>query len=417
MGFDLTADVSLAAVFIQGILSFLSPCVLPLIPLYMGYLAGGTQTIDENGKLCYKRSVVMLNTLCFIIGISFAFFLLGLGFTAVGQFFSEYKNIIIVIGGILIILFGLIQLGVIKLNAAFTKERRFNFNMNGSLKPLTALVFGFVFSFAWTPCVGPALTSVLLMTSSADTMYKGIFLIGVYTLGFVIPFILLGLFTTTVLEFIKKNKNIVKYTVKIGGALLILMGLFMIFNVLRAPAPNSSAPPAETVSSEAETPSPSPTNNQERELPAAIDFNLPDQNGEYHSLSDYAGKTIFLNFWATWCGPCQREMPDIQALYEEYGSNQGDVIILGVANPKTSSNPNNSDVSTEEVIQFINDNGYTYPTIMDTTGELFYQYGISSFPTTFMITKDGLVYGYISGMLEKQMMIDIINQTIEGSKQ
>lgn len=417
MGFDLTADVSLAAVFIQGILSFLSPCVLPLIPLYMGYLAGGTQTIDENGKLCYKRSVVMLNTLCFIIGISFAFFLLGLGFTAVGQFFSEYKNIIIVIGGILIILFGLIQLGVIKLNAAFTKERRFNFNMNGSLKPLTALVFGFVFSFAWTPCVGPALTSVLLMTSSADTMYKGIFLIGVYTLGFVIPFILLGLFTTTVLEFIKKNKNIVKYTVKIGGALLILMGLFMIFNVLRTPAPNSSAPPAETVSSEAETPSPSPTNNQERELPAAIDFNLPDQNGEYHSLSDYAGKTIFLNFWATWCGPCQREMPDIQALYEEYGSNQGDVIILGVANPKTSSNPNNSDVSTEEVIQFINDNGYTYPTIMDTTGELFYQYGISSFPTTFMITKDGLVYGYISGMLEKQMMIDIINQTIEGSKQ
>lgn len=414
MGFDLTADVSLAAVFIQGILSFLSPCVLPLIPLYMGYLAGGTQTVDENGKLCYKRSVVMLNTLCFIIGISFAFFLLGLGFTAIGQFFSEYKNIIVVIGGILIILFGLIQLGVIKLNAAFSKERRFNFNMNGSLKPLTALVFGFVFSFAWTPCVGPALTSVLLMTSSADTMYKGIFLIGVYTLGFVIPFILLGLFTTTVLEFIKKNKNIVKYTVKIGGALLIVMGLFMIFNVLRTPASNSTVTPNETVSSE--TPAPSPDSSEERELPAAIDFNLPDQNGEYHSLSDYAGKTIFLNFWATWCGPCQKEMPDIQALYEEYGQNTGDVIILGVANPKTSSNPNNSDVSTDEVIQFINDNGYTYPTIMDTTGELFYQYGISSFPTTFMITKDGLVYGYISGMLEKQMMIDIIDQTIEGTK-
>ena len=414
MGFDLTADVSLAAVFIQGILSFLSPCVLPLIPLYMGYLAGGTQTVDENGKLCYKRSVVMLNTLCFIIGISFAFFLLGLGFTAIGQFFSEYKNIIVVIGGILIILFGLIQLGVIKLNAAFSKERRFNFNMNGSLKPLTALVFGFVFSFAWTPCVGPALTSVLLMTSSADTMYKGIFLIGVYTLGFVIPFILLGLFTTTVLEFIKKNKNIVKYTVKIGGALLIVMGLFMIFNVLRTPASNSTVTPNETVSSE--TPAPSPDSSEQRELPAAIDFNLPDQNGEYHSLSDYAGKTIFLNFWATWCGPCQKEMPDIQALYEEYGQNTGDVIILGVANPKTSSNPNNSDVSTDEVIQFINDNGYTYPTIMDTTGELFYQYGISSFPSTFMITKDGLVYGYISGMLEKQMMIDIIDQTIEGTK-
>lgn len=414
MGFDLTADVSLAAVFIQGILSFLSPCVLPLIPLYMGYLAGGTQTVDENGKLCYKRSVVMLNTLCFIIGISFAFFLLGLGFTAIGQFFSEYKNIIVVIGGILIILFGLIQLGVIKLNAAFSKERRFNFNMNGSLKPLTALVFGFVFSFAWTPCVGPALTSVLLMTSSADTMYKGIFLIGVYTLGFVIPFILLGLFTTTVLEFIKKNKNIVKYTVKIGGALLIVIGLFMIFNVLRTPASNSTVTPNETVSSE--TPAPSPDSSEERELPAAIDFNLPDQNGEYHSLSYYAGKTIFLNFWATWCGPCQKEMPDIQALYEEYGQNTGDVIILGVANPKTSSNPNNSDVSTDEVIQFINDNGYTYPTIMDTTGELFYQYGISSFPTTFMITKDGLVYGYISGMLEKQMMIDIIDQTIEGTK-
>lgn len=420
MNFDISTNISIIAVFLQGLLSFLSPCVLPLIPLYMGYLASGTQTVDKNGNVSYKRSVVMINTLFFIIGISFAFFLLGLGFTVVGQFFSDFKQIIIIIGGLVITLFGLVQLGVLQLNADLMKEKRLGFKMKSKLNPITALIFGFVFSFAWTPCVGPALTSVLLMTSASETMFQGLLLIGVYTIGFVIPFIFLGLFTTQILNLIKRKQNIVKYTVKIGGIILILVGLFMVYmgvtNNTVGDTTTQEVENVEFVDSNVSKETDETDNMGDTELQDIVDFTLVDQNGVEHTLSEYKGKIVFLNFWATWCGPCRSEMPDIQELYEEYGENTGDVVFLGVANPKNAENiiSQNQEGTVSEITEFLSENGYTYPTVMDLTGSVFYNYGIRSFPTTFMITEDGKVFGYISGALSKDMMLDIINQTRNG---
>lgn len=427
MNLDISTNISVIAVFLQGILSFLSPCVLPLIPIYMGYLASGTQIKDKDGKVSYKQSVVMLNTLFFILGISFAFFLLGLSFTALGQFFSNYRNIIIIIGGLIILLFGLVQVGVLQLNTNLMKEKRFGFKIKDKLNPITALIFGFVFSFAWTPCVGPALTSVLLMTSASETMSQGLLLIGVYTLGFVIPFIFLGLFTTNILNFLKKNMNVVKYTVKIGGLILILVGLFMLYtgvisNGLGVQNSSTVENIENTVDSIIEengnniTDTNTNSEDVNNELQNIIDFTMLDQNGVEHTLSDYKGKIVFLNFWATWCGPCRSEMPDIQKLYEEFGENTGDVIILGVANPKDSKNiiPQNQEGTVSDIKQFLDENGYTYPTLMDLTGSTFYNYGIQSFPTTFMITEDSKVFGYVSGALSKDMMLEIINQTKNG---
>lgn len=420
MNFDISTNISIIAVFLQGLLSFLSPCVLPLIPLYMGYLASGPQTVDKNGNVSYKRSVVMINTLFFIIGISFAFFLLGLGFTVVGQFFSDFKQIIIIIGGLVITLFGLVQLGVLQLNAGLMKEKRLGFKMKSKLNPITALIFGFVFSFAWTPCVGPALTSVLLMTSASETMFQGLLLIGVYTIGFVIPFIFLGLFTTQILNLIKRKQNIVKYTVKIGGIILILVGLFMVYigvtNNTVGDTTIQEVENVEFVDSNVSEESDETDNVDDTELQDIVDFTLVDQNGVEHTLSEYKGKIVFLNFWATWCGPCRSEMPDIQELYEEYGENTGDVVFLGVANPKNAENiiSQNQEGTVSEITEFLSENGYTYPTVMDLTGSVFYNYGIQSFPTTFMITEDGKVFGYISGALSKDMMLDIINQTRNG---
>ena len=128
----------------------------------------------------------------------------------------------------------------------------------------------------------------------------------------------------------------------------------------------------------------------------------------------HSTKPVLLDFWATWCGPCQREMPDIQALYEENGENAEDLVVLGIANPKNDENPRNQDVSEEEVTKFLEDGGYTYPTVYDTTGEIFAYYGITAFPTTFMIDKDGNVFGYVSGTLTRDIMDDIIRQTKEG---
>lgn len=483
MGFSIETSVSAVTVFLQGALSFFSPCVLPLVPLYVSYLAGGAAVVGEDGVRRYPRGKIFLNTLFFVVGISFAFFLLGLGLTALGEFFHNYQVWFARASGVIILLFGLYQLGLGKRTMLLEQEHRLPFQLNKlAMNPAVALVMGFTFSFAWTPCVGPTLGSVLLMVSSAGQKTQGLWLIGVYTLGFVIPFLAVGLFTGTVLDFFKNHQSVVRYTVKVGGALLILMGVMTFtgymngitsylssFGGAGAPRTGQSAPKTPGGAENAKTPeggtaadgaaagdvntaggnaggepqaggsanaggesgqtgqatggaggaaadgnAQETTAAEEEEVIPAPDFTLTDQYGNTHTLSDYKGKTVFLNFWATWCGPCQREMPEIQELYERYGKNEGDLIVLGVANPKTDENPNNSDVSQEEVEQFLTDHGYTFPVVMDTTSDVFYEYMIRSFPTTFMIDKDGNVFGYASGTLSGDMMESIVQQTMTG---
>ena len=226
MGFSIETSVSAVTVFLQGALSFFSPCVLPLVPLYVSYLAGGAAVVGEDGVRRYPRGKIFLNTLFFVAGISFAFFLLGLGLTALGAFFHDYQVWFARISGVIILLFGLYQLGLGKRTMLLEQEHRLPFQLNKlAMNPAVALVMGFTFSFAWTPCVGPTLSSVLLMASSAESSAAGFLLIGVYTLGFVLPFLAVGLFTGTVLDFFKSHQNVVRYTVKIGAVLLIVMGI------------------------------------------------------------------------------------------------------------------------------------------------------------------------------------------------
>ncbi len=431
MGFDIGVSVSAFTVFLQGVVSFFSPCVLPLVPLYIGYLAGGTRTVEEDGTVRYGRGKVLLNTLFFVIGISFAFFLLGLGVTAAGQVLSENRALFARIGGILIILLGLWQLGVFGSSRLLSQEHRLPFRLDRfAMNPLVALLLGFTFSFAWTPCVGPALASVLLMASSAATTASGFVLIGIYTLGFVLPFLAVGLFTTTVLDFFRTHAKVVKYTVKVGGVLLVLMGVMMFtgwmngvtgylsqFGASTPPAASSSVAAASSAPQATAAPADSSANSADSEAPVpAPDFTLVDQNGETHTLSDYKGKVVFLNFWATWCPPCKDEMPDIEALYEAQGLNAGDVVVLGIANPKTDEYPNNSDGTVQDVTDFLSQNGYTYPVVMDTTGEVFSAYGITAFPTTFMIDKDGNVFGYVRGGITRDIMDSIVQQTLSGKR-
>ena len=432
MGLTLETSVPVLTVLIQGLLSFFSPCVLPLVPLYVGYLAGGAKTVDDQGNIRYPRGRVLVNTIFFVVGVSFAFFLLGFGFTALGTFFTRNQTWFARISGIIMILFGLYQFGLFGRSRALENEHRLPFRLDRwAMNPLVALVLGFTFSFAWTPCVGPTLGSVLLMASSSGSAARGFLLIGVYTVGFVVPFLAVGLFTGTVLDFFKRHQKVVRYTVKVGAALLVLMGVmtltgFMngITSYLSSAAGSGvsnqsqteeSAAPAPSEASVSETPvtEESPAASERPVIPAP-DFTLVDQYGETHTLSDYAGKTVFLNFWATWCGPCKSEMPEIQALYEKYGENQGDLIVLGVANPKTEDTPYNQDVTQAEVEQFLEDNGYTFPVVMDTTGEIFYYYGITAFPTTFMIGADGNVFGYVPGALTGDIMESIVQQTMDG---
>lgn len=426
MGFS-TQAISAITVLMQGILSFFSPCILPLVPLYIGYLSGGTQTIDDNGVVHYRRGRVMINTLFFVIGVSFAFFILGLGFTTAGQFFGKNRMLLARIGGIIVIVFGLYQLGVFG-SLLKAKEFRLPFRLDQvAMNPVMALILGFTFSFAWTPCVGPALASVLLMASSASSALAGYGLIGVYTLGFVIPFLAVGIFTGTLLDFFKKHQKVVRYTVKIGGILMILMGMMMLTGWMNGvtaylsnlgqanqPATEQVTPQGDHTSNSA-APEPQSKEESKEKIPAP-DFILTDQYGKQHKLSDYKGKVVLLNFWTTWCDYCKKEMPDFEAAYQSYGKNAKDVVILGVANPKTADSPNNEDVSESEISAFLSKNGVTYPILMDKTGEMFSAYAIQSYPTSFFIDKEGNVFGYVPGMLTRSMLESFIAQTM-GEKQ
>ena len=433
MGFDLQTSVSALTVFFQGLLSFFSPCVLPLVPLYLSYLAGGA---PEAALDPAARRRTLLNTFFFVVGISFAFFLLGMGFTALGQFFGRYRTAFTVAGGIIVLLMGVWQLFF---GGVSNKELRLPFRLDRwAMGPIPALVMGFTFSFAWTPCVGPTLTSVLLLAGSSDSRALGFVLIGVYTLGFVLPFLLVGLFTGQMLRFFRSHMDWLRYTAKAGGVLLILLGVLMIsgrmssFTGYLAGLGSGTGSPASstvqqadssresdsdnTADEETASSSESPDSESQTTVPA-LDFTLTDQFGNTHTLADYKGKTILLNFWATWCGPCQMEMPDLQALYEEWGENEGDLVVLGIASPAAEGSLYPvDDKSAEEIGAWLEEQGYSYPVLMDTTGELFLGYGVYSFPTTFMIDKEGNVFGYLSGSMSREIMDSIVEQTMTGER-
>ena len=416
MGFSIETSVSAVTVFLQGALSFFSPCVLPLVPLYVSYLAGSAAVVGEDGVRRYPRGKIFLNTLFFVAGISFAFFLLGLGLTALGAFFHDYQVWFARISGVIILLFGLYQLGLGKRAMLLEQERRLPFRLDKlAMNPAVALVMGFTFSFAWTPCVGPTLSSVLLMASSAESSAAGFLLIGVYTLGFVLPFLAVGLFTGAVLDFFKAHQSVVRYTVKIGAVLLIVMGILTLTGATNGLSADLAAVSGTTTQEEsaAEQEDAGGAQEESGEIPVipAPDFTLTDQYGETHTLSDYQGQTVFLNFWATWCGPCKMEMPDIQALYEDWDENAGELVVLGVAGPNIGQ-----EGSAEDITAFLEENGYTYPVVMDETGTLFYQYGISAYPTTFMIDTEGNVFGYVQGAVSREVMDDIVEQTRTGQR-
>ncbi|MHA4990678.1 redoxin domain-containing protein [Cetobacterium somerae] len=385
--------------FLGGFLSFFSPCVIPIIPIYFSFLAGTGKKSDCYGNISYNQKKVFFNTLFFIFGISTSFFILGVSFTTIGNLAFSQKDIISKIGGVIIIILGLFQLGIIKLNPLY-KEKRIAYS-DKKITPFVAFITGFTFSFAWTPCVGPILSSVLILAATLKDNNIGNLLIFIYSLGFVIPFLLIGLFTTTLLNFFKSKQSFLKYTVKIAGGFLVIIGTLTFLGYTNQLS-NYFIPSVLNGST---------TNNTETVL-NKDSYRLLDQYGNEHILSNYKGKVVFLNFWATWCPPCKEEMPIIQELYEEFGENKNEVIILGITNPTTEENPNGQDKNIDEIKYFLQENNYSFPTVFDKTGIYFDNFKIRAFPTTYIIGKDGEIKAAIPGALTKQQMLKLIKDNI-----
>ncbi|EMJ5759915.1 redoxin family protein [Clostridioides difficile] len=417
-------NVNLFLVFIEGIVSFFSPCILPILPIYLSILSNSSVENLKEGKTSFIGSSLFKNTIFFALGISTTFFILGSSVKVLSMFFNENKDLIMFIGGIIIIIMGLFYMGIIK-SSILNREKRFNVKFK-EMKAITAFILGFTFSFGWTPCIGPILASVLVMVSSSSNHLSANLLIAVYTIGFILPFIITAMFYSKLFKTIDKIKSNMEIIKKIGGIILIVSGILIMVNGFGSISKHFNTSQNSKIESKQEenkrenftdkeensdgNDSQKDSNNDDNDKGSndedrikSIDFTLTDQYGKTHKLSDYEGKVVFLNFWATWCPPCKEEMPYIEQLYKDYNKNNDDVVILGVASPNLGR-----EGSREHVVNFLKDQGYTFPVVLDEDGALAYQYGINAFPTTFIIDKEGYVTQYIPGAMDKATMASFI---------
>ncbi|WP_343337061.1 Thiol-disulfide oxidoreductase ResA [Terrisporobacter petrolearius] len=381
-------QINLILVFFEGLFSFFSPCVLPIIPIYLSMLSNSSTDIMKDKT--FKNSTLFKNTLFFTLGICTTFFILSMAIGAFSQFFIGNKELLMLIGGIFIIIMGVFYMGYVNI-PLLQREKRFEMHSK-DMNILSSFMLGLTFSFGWTPCIGPMLTSVLIMASGTQNILIGNALVLIYSIGFILPFIILAMFYKKLFEKFNNMKKHLGTLKKIGGILLIISGLIMSFNGINQI--NESR--KDNYKAEVE-------NKTENNKVKALDFTLYDQYGKEHKLSDYKGKTVFLNIWATWCPPCKAEMPHIEELYNEYNKNNEDVIILGVSTPNLGNEGDEKHIS-----KFLKDNEYTFPVVFDNNADLIYGYSIQSFPSTFIIDKEGYVREYVPGAMDKETMKSLI---------
>ncbi len=220
--------VNYSAAFLAGLLSFLSPCVLPLIPAYFSFITGFSMDELINADRRAIRAKVFLSTIAFVLGFSLVFILMGASATFLGGAVAAYKNEIRIIGGIIIIILGLHLTGWFRIRK-LEFEKRFHFKE----KPLHlfgTFIVGMAFAAGWSPCIGPLLGAILVLASSRDTVWQGVRLLAVYSAGLAIPFILISMFIQFLLAFLKRASRVIRYVNGLAGGLLIIVGILLLTN-------------------------------------------------------------------------------------------------------------------------------------------------------------------------------------------
>ncbi len=213
------------AAFVAGLLSFLSPCVLPLVPGYVSLISGtSVETLVAQDRKLLRS--VMLNSAMFIIGFSLVFILLGAGATAVGQVVGRFRRDLTFVAGIIIIIFGLHLTGLLKIKALYADKRLHE--VKGGSSPLGAFVVGFAFAFGWTPCIGPILAGILTLAAAEETVTKGMGLLAVYSAGLAVPFLLTSLGIDRFLAFYGRFRRHLHTVEVASGVLLIVIGALVL---------------------------------------------------------------------------------------------------------------------------------------------------------------------------------------------
>lgn len=379
--------------FLGGVVSFLSPCVLPLVPGYIAQISGvSIDTLKSNAAS--TRRAVITNSLAFNAGLSTIFLALGALAGFVGASFLA-NPIVRIIGGFVIVLFGLQMMGILKIGALYRDTRKFsNDEPRGSFG---SFALGMAFAAGWTPCIGPILGMILGLAATSGNWQKGLMLSAFYSAGLALPFLVTGLGINKFLGFYTSFRKHLHKVEIVSGVLLIVIGLLIASGYLARIANSAVAQLLPTsqierrVSDLAKPATSSSgtdkaTGNASVNAPLAPDVAFKTMDGNELRLSDLRGQVVLINFWATWCGPCRAEIPELKKMQDELG-NQG-LKIVGV-----------SWDDTRDLIEgFEQDNGkfnYSIATGGDAIGAQFG--GVRAFPTSFIIDRSGRIRETILG--------------------
>ncbi len=383
------SNITIPIAFAAGVLSFISPCVLPLVPGYISLMSG--VSIDrlkaEDGSRANARRAVILNSLAFNVGLSMIFVSLGAAAGWLGSSFLTNPWLRF-IGGFVIIAFGLQLIGVLKIGALY-KDTRF-FSQQKPRGMLGSLTLGMAFAAGWTPCIGPILGGIIGLAATSGGWKSGLILSSFYSAGLSLPFLLTGLGINQFLGFYSKFRQHLHKVEVVSGVMLMLIGLVVAFGYttrltsskLASLLPNAEAwLKVEPTTPPATAPAP-PTNGS---FALAPDFALTKLEGQQLRLSELRGRVVMLNFWATWCGPCRAEIPELNAMQKDL-KDQG-LTIIGVS----------WDDTVEGVREFQQELPQDYTILLNGEGVQSLFGGIPSLPTTYLIDRDGRIRQKIIG--------------------
>jgi cytochrome c-type biogenesis protein len=406
---------TLLIAFVGGLASFLSPCVLPLVPGYISLMSGVSidhlkgETASEGGA----RRAVIINSLAFSAGLSLIFISLGAAAGFIGAVLTN--RWVAIVGGLVIVVFGLHLMGVLKIGALYRDTRKFSDEKPRG--PVGSLVLGVAFAAGWTPCIGPILAAILAVAARSGGWRSGILLMSFYAAGLAVPFLLTGLGINKFLGFYSRFRRHLHKVEVFSGAMLILIGLMVATGTvtrLSSLAANIPFNPETWVERWWKKKGGDTQQQQKQDGGAAANNNaavaflppLPDAEfktleGKSYHLSDLKGQVVILNFWATWCGPCRGEIPEFNAMQREHAS-QG-LTIVGVTSHDTP----------EQVKTFQRDIPQQYTILLGSsdTPERF-QNG-PGLPVTYIIDRDGRVRHKLVGPSDREGFEALVRPLLE----
>lgn len=378
------SNITILIAFVAGLLSFLTPCVLPLVPGYLSLMSGvSVEHLKGEGEASRWAALraVVANSLAFNAGVSIIFMLLGATAGWIGNVLFSTPWVRIV-GGIVIILFGFQMMGVLKIGALYKDTRKFSDDKPRG--PFGAALLGVAFAAGWTPCIGPILGGIIGLAATSGGWKSGLILSAFYSAGLALPFLVVGLAMNLFLGFYSRFRRHLHKVEVASGILLIVIGLMVASNSLTWVASLASRyiPNAEAWFSTPSTPAPPVAGEQKASnnvsAEAAPDIELKTTDGKPLKLSDLRGQVVLLNFWATWCVPCRSEIPSLNEMQRDLAGRGFKV--LGVT----------TNDSADLVLEYQKDVKQEYTVALGDDG-VANKYSVGVLPTTFVIDREGRI--------------------------